>query len=385
MPPSKPKSKVSIPNLHARRPEPAWKGPCGEGKNGGVTQGLLSRYITCKERFRVQYVEGWRTAETFNPRTEFGSLWHCLEEGLAAKGWKDGQDIEPDRAVGCMFYAQQLGKKYPMDRTQIQHWYDVARALFPLYVQHWHDHPDESQRTPLLQEHAFDVPYKLPSGRTVRLRGKWDSVDIIRHVEDRTGGVWLQENKTKSSIHEGKLRQQLRFDLQTMLYLVALGTLQSDWLRVDQPWKNVSIKGVRYNVVRRSAHKSVESMLKKVGDDREAGRIGEWFARFEVAVSPEDMERFRRQFLDPCLENLCDDYEWWEACHKGKYGGDPFAHTERAKRFPDHCLRHYRQPFFYDPISEGAPTDLDEYLENGSTVGLRRAEVLFPELEDASR
>lgn len=34
----------------------------------------------------------------------------------------------------------------------------------------------------------------------------------------------------------------------------------------------------------------------------------------------------------------------------------------------------------YNPLAEGRPTDLDNYLADGSTVGLQQADDLFPEL-----
>jgi hypothetical protein len=44
---------------------------------------------------------------------------------------------------------------------------------------------------------------------------------------------------------------------------------------------------------------------------------------------------------------------------------------------------HWRHPFgVYDALNEGGSSDLDEYLETGSTVGLERASTLFPELEE---
>ena len=68
----------------------------------------------------------------------------------------------------------------------------------------------------MLQEQVCDVPYNLPSGRVVRLRGKFDSVDLI------DGGIYLQENKTKGDIDKIQVERQLSFDLQTLMYSVAL-------------------------------------------------------------------------------------------------------------------------------------------------------------------
>ena len=372
----------------ARKPTPAgrsplWQGPCGAGPQGGVTQGLLSRYLSCRERFRVLTMEGLRPAETFRPPVEYGCLWHAAEEDLAA-GWVPGHTLEKLTA-----YAVALGRRYPFQREQVAHWYSLAQAQFPRYADYWAKHPDVLARTPLLQEQVFDVPYRLPSGRAVRLRGKWDSVDLVGD------GVWLVENKTKSRIDGQKINRQLTFDLQTMLYLVALVEKREDLRRTFRATvggykgererdiiATSSILGVRYNVVRRSAHKSAESMCKKIDKDVAAAAGGEWFARWNVTVTPADVARFRRQCLDPVLENLCDDYEWWAECLVKH--GDPFDQfTRRPKEFPAHRARHYRTPYFYDPLAEGGSGDLDQYLDTGSTVGLVTADTLFPELEAA--
>ena len=336
--------------------EPLWKGP----EVDGITFSLLSRFLVCRERFRCLVVNGLQTQECFHAPLEFGSMWHVCEEQHAAqqvggpaqvKLWEDA----------LREYCVGLARKHPMDREKIDHWYHVAQAIFPLYVDHWAKNPDVIDRTPLLQEQPFDVHYRLPSGRTVRLRGKWDSVDLIG--KDQGAGIYLQENKTKSGIDGLKIVRQLGFDLQTMMYLVALGEDSKTRWGVGKP---PPILGVRYNVVRRSAHKTTDSMLKKLEEDRDAGRIGEWFARWKVEVGAADIAKFRQQCLDPILETLCD---WWElmtVCKGAKGCG---------------AVRHWRHPFgVYNILDEGGSSDLDEYLTTGSEVGLRRTTNLFPEL-----
>ncbi len=130
------------------------------------------------------------------------------------------------------------------------------------------------------------------------------------------------------------------------------------------------ILGVRYNVIRRSAHKSTDSMLKKVNEDIAAGRGGEWFARWKVEVTPADVARFRRETLDPVLEQLCD---WWRWIISIK---DPFDQNEvNLGRF------HWRHPHgVWNPMDNGAESDVDSWLETGSLVGLQRTDNLFPEL-----
>jgi hypothetical protein len=49
-------------------------------------------------------------------------------------------------------------------------------------------------------------------------------VDLVQ--SKRGSAIWLQENKTRGDIKEGKIVQQLNFDLQTLLYVVALQKMQ---------------------------------------------------------------------------------------------------------------------------------------------------------------
>lgn len=382
------KSKKPLDSALSRRAkepcEPLWQGPDGAGPNGGVTQSLLARYLCCKERFRVKTVEGLSPVDTFEPRIEYGNMWHVCEEALA-KPKLTGLDSTWERSL--QEYVRGLCSKYRMQQDAINDWYEKCKAQFPLYVAWWRDHVDVKDRTPLLQEQVFDVPYRLPSGRTVRLRGKWDSVDLIG--KGKAAGIYVQENKTKSSIDAAKIARQVTFDLQSMFYLVALETARQspkDFIGTAVEIKNGKstetvhpIAGVRYNVIKRSAHKSIESMLKKINEDIADGRGGEWFSRWKIEILPGDVEKFRRECLDPVLENLCDDYEWWDRCLR--LCGDVWRYEARRAEFPEHQQRHYRYPYgIYNVLDEGGFSDVDEYLSSGSTVGLYRPSTLFPEL-----
>lgn len=361
------------------RTGPLWAGPCAEGPLGGVTFSMLSRWLSCRERARVQYIEGIKPAERFNHRTDYGTMWHLCEEELAAA--KDGDECW----VKLSMYLKELERKFPMDREAITHWGNVCLKQFPIYCDYWSKHDDVKKRTPLMQEQVFDVPYKLPSGRTVRLRGKFDSVDLI------DGGVWLQENKTKGDIDIQAIQRQLTWDLQTMLYLIAL----SSWYPMGiaeigkPPSKGhpvYKIKGVRYNVVRRPLsggkgtivrHKPTKSNPQGESWDSYYKRVeqvirddpGHFFSRWKTEITPHDIQRFRTECLDPILENVC----CWHDHVSGRI--DP---TELARGVPPFNWRH---PFgAVNTIDEYGASDIDEYLNNGSMTGLRRIDKLFEEL-----
>lgn len=315
-------------------------------------------------------------------------MWHVCEERLAGAGERLGISWQED----LISYAQTLGSQFQAQRDLIDNWYGICKTMFPLYVDYWSKHPDVLDRTPLLQEQVFDVPYKLPSGRTVRLRGKWDSVDLIG--KGKGAGIYLQENKTKQKIDEGQIKRQLTFDLQTMLYLVAL---QESMDRQDPdtsvgqvaeiPKKFVS--GVRYNVIKRPAQYQGKKETRGEFLTRLAGIIqedpGQFFMRWKVEISPTDIAKFRRECLDPILEQLCDWWGWINGCLKE---GKQFWDNDVSMIYPwygpeEHhsSAIHWRHPFgVYNVMNEGGISDLDEYLHSGNEVGLVRAERLFEEL-----
>lgn len=385
---------------------PLWQGPEAQGPLGGITFSMLSKWLTCRERFRVRYVEGWEPTRQFSHRIEYGNMWHVCEEALAGlsivqSNWVDVRGGDTWQA-NLYAYVKELRQRFPLDQEQIVHWYNVCKIQFPVYVEYWSKHPDVVNRTPLLQEQTFDVPYTLPSGRVVRLRGKWDSVDLIG--QGKNAGVYLQENKTKGDIDELALQRQLTFDLQTMMYLVALhaemeGEEQTPLteLRKSRGY-DAPIRGVRYNVVRRPLSGGEGTIVQKKGSKNVAPETDEafyarvrgvidgtgvktdgtnytgpshWFMRWKFDVTPQDVKRFRDECLDPILEALCN----W--CHLTT--GKPLT------AFDQGCLQfghHWRHPFGCDnAVNEYGATDVDEYLNTGNTVGMHKRETLFEELQ----
>jgi hypothetical protein len=337
--------------------------------------------LCCRERFRIKVVEGLQPADSFRRALEFGNLWHCAEEAFAVSGNPivDNPVAEPPWLRAVQKYAQGLCKRYPLQQEEIVHWMNVVMTQFPHYVQYWRKQPDVRERTPLLQEQAFNVPYRLPSGRVVRLRGKWDSVDLIG--KGKNARLFLKENKSKGDINEQQLKRQLSsaMDLQTMLYSVAL--IQK---RANYEWPEAPFGGVIYNVIRRPLSGGRGSIVRhKPTKSNPAGesaaefyaRLGGiiaaepeyFFMRWKIELTPADVERFRRECLDPILEQLCD---WWTCVNGGQVS--PYSSDYQT----------FRMPYgIWSPILDGGETEVDEFLQSGSTLGLTRATNLFPELQ----
>jgi hypothetical protein len=362
---------------------PLWLGPESDAKNGGVTQSLIGRFLSCRERFRLYAIEGLRGADGFNHRLEFGSMFHVCAENLMRGNDPTNRKV-PLWQTALAEYCRGLCRKYQLQQSQIDHWYRVCLVTFPLYVDFWKKHQDRSQRVqPLLREQVFCVPYKLPSGRTVFLKGKWDSVDRV--TENDEPGVWLLDHKTKGEIKEDLLQQQLTCDLQLMFYMVALYQRGESYIKLCNGEGDVPpIEGAIYDVVRRPLSGGKGTIVRRKETRNRRGetldefykRLGAiiqadpeyFFMRWTVPVLPSDVERFRRETLDPILEQMAAWYDWT------KNNSDPFR---------DECGVHWRAPFGrYDPVAEGVRTEYDDVLQSGSTSGLRRVETLFPELEE---
>ena len=384
---------VATPQVH-NDANPLWQGPCGKGPLGGITQSMLARFFSCRDRFRLKYVHGLEPHDKWNHRIGYGNMWHACEEALA-----EGSEWE----ANLVAHNNDMMLHYPMQAGEIEKWCNVCQVQFPEYVKYWSEHPDVQNRTPLLQEQVFDVPYTLPSGRTVRLRGKWDSVDLIsdettgrlgRH-RDKVAGIYIQENKTKGDIDKLQVERQLKFDLQTMLYLIALERFQeaTDLIDSDDPLADElcghPVLGVRYNVVRRplsggrgnikphaakstktkfTPAESAEDYYERLRREYIAAEPEYWFFRIRAEISQHDVRVFRDTCLDPLLETLC----WWY---------DEVTGAERLSSL--FCPpMNYRSPFgMYSALEEGGATEYDAYLETGNEAGLRRVESLFPELQ----
>jgi hypothetical protein len=383
--PKNPRAKLAERLGVSEKRQSLWRGP----EEDGITFSLLSRFLSCRERFRLLACEGLRPVDTFNHRIEYGQMWHTCEEAYA-RWLGDKSALTWQYMLGD--YVQTLRKRYPVQTEQIVHWWSVCEEQFAIYLDYWRQHRDTTDTAPVLQEYPFDVPYHLPSGRVVRLRGKWDKVEIIG--KGRKAGIYLWDHKTKGDIQEQQLRRQLTFDLQTMIYVVALRQAHQIFPTpvtngATKDWTDLPVLGVRYNVVRRPLsggkgsivrHKPTKSNPSGETAGHFYARLGEiiredpshFFMRWQVEVSPQDVERFKRECLNPVLCQLCVWWDWVnskEVVEKGPFhdGGGWGVHS--------------RHPFgVYNPLDEGGSSELDEFLVTGSTVGLERVENLFPEL-----
>ncbi len=382
--------------------EPVWKGPEDNGHQGGITFSALSRWLSCRERFRLYAIEGLKQIDKFDHKIFFGNCWHAAEERYAKFDAKDELEAMKAVMVDLQEYATRSARHYRFDQQEVAKWYEICKRQFPYYVEFWKRHPEVVQRTPIAQELTFKVPYTLPSGRIVYLRGKMDGVDLIG---GKTPGIYLFETKTKGNVDELMVQNQMVQDMQTLMYLVAIELVKkfgATGKGDSKLYKNTNpTKGVRFNVVKRplsggkgliTKHKAKvvkEVLSKRTGKVLHAGsttpaetdehyynRVAEYikeepetyFYRWSVQVSDKDIERFKHCTLNPILEQLCQWYEW---VVKGK---DPFG----TYGYSGGNGPHWVSPKGYrDATGSGYDTEYDNYLQSGSMVGLTKVDNLL--------
>jgi len=322
---------------------PVWQGP----ERDGITYSMLSKFIHCRERFRLLTILGLRPVQEFNHRLEYGNMWHVCELAVS-----EGNDWKP----ALLNYGKQLCQKYPTTQPTIEHWYTICQIQFEIYLKRY---PKHNQGTTILSEETVDLMYRLPSRRKVRLRGKVDRV----YEEDST--LYLQENKTKGDIDVLGVASNLQFDLQTMMYLTILRKMGLD------------VNWVTYNVVRRPLSGGKYTIRVNKGETTQEfyqrlrqliEQDQEWFfMRWYVKLQQYDLDRFVQTCFNPLLGDLLN---WWKWVVK--HQDDPFVRGNRV---------HWRTPYgVYNPTLEGRSSELDKYLETGSMVGLETTNNLFQEL-----
>jgi len=397
--------------------KPLWSGPYQDG----ITFSLLCKFIVCRERFRLKVVEGLREKKSFDHTLEYGSMWHAGEEALAGGG---------DWSKAIRAYCEPLLAEHPTQHSEILKWRDICLLVFPLYIKHWKQHPLHRSRCKILEEIPFRVPYQLPSGRTILLRGKYDAVFRIGTA------IKTQENKTKGKIDEEGLQATVAENLQSMFYQVALRTSIADCLRTTnlpgiayldntpelrkRSWggpldprgiirlptpkkgQTYSCTGVLYNVVRRPlADRFAIKQRMGRGKSQEGRETDQQFYRrvasliaqdpkynffqWDVQLSDGDVNRFRQRTFDPLMEQLCD---WWDSIKANPF--DPwitYAPVSGRYGAPNTTVRqttnklHWQAPWgVYNGMYDGFRGDYFEYLAKGRKSSVEQSEVLFPEL-----
>lgn len=329
-----------IAQLHTTEELKRWSGP----ESYGISFSHLSRFLECPERCYLYSWECIEEDEGYDFAREYGSLFHGAEE-YARNGadFRKGVDAEADK----------LHARYPAERKAILEAASWAKVQYPEYARFWKADPHSRRRNEVFAERGYKVPYRLPSGRVVYLRGIIDGgfTETVR----RKLYFYVQENKTKGRIDEQGITQAIAADLQSMLYVIA-----ATKLRGVPP-----VSGLLYNVVRRPLserwaprQKKSESFAQfqaRYAKEYLRKDPEKYFMRWKVELTKKDIEAFRRTILDPILERLCT---WWDWIVE--------AETTGKDRFSHPAGIHWQAPWgVYNSLASGWRGSFFEYLTSG--------------------
>lgn len=366
--------------------EPLWKGPYIDG----ITQSLVGKWLVCKHRFWLYAVCGATDEKGFNLPLVYGDAFHNALEVYAF-----GKSSAREAAEVIKDYFHKLSKSFPRNVAEITKWSKICYDQFLAYCQVWAE--EDKGFESFMAEETFRVPYTLPSGRTVITRGKHDGG--ILSGKGKHQSRLLAEHKIKGEIDVANLTTTLAQNFQVMFYLPPLyQKLEAEGMPPPD--------GVLYNVIQRPLAGRKHSIRPKKGrkvKDKKTGLYEvrgaetesqylarlqqvytdhpqDFFFRWKISITPEEIARFQKESLDPILEQLCD---WWDSIQ-----GDPFDPWTVSEWDSDNNLgtypnkHHYRRPFgMYDKMAKGLVGDYQEYLTTGNKNSLQRVTSIFPELE----
>ena len=346
------------------RRNPLWK------LDDGISYSILSKFDVDPHRFHLDYVQGWKPTGVNFP-IEFGQIFHHLTEA-SDMGFTDDK-LESI----CNNYVNKRITKGDITEAEANNFLFVGKIsfiTFKNYRAHWQQNPSiihndnpvyQKDFSWLGREVKFKVPYELPNGIKVFLRGKKDG----RFDPMNGQRPWLLETKTKGTISEHVIRTSLHKDLQVGLYAVA-----------DQIEHGEYPEGVLYNVVRRTQMKPRKGETpQEFGDRLEKdilSRPSYYFMRHAHIFTDYQLEAFITRQLNPSIFKLVT---WWNSIKDDPM--NPFI-TRDAEGNEVPNLHHYERGFGqYDSMAHGKG-EFYEIICNNEYRSYEQKEHAFPELEE---
>jgi hypothetical protein len=308
----------------------------------GLSYSLLSKFVVCRERFRLRTVEGLVNTDN-KSSMDFGTIFHRALE-LSAQG------VSTSRILAGI---RKQTKEKSFDPVLCR----IAAVMIPQYKEFWKHELNTIQY--FETEQVFDFAYTSSLKVPIRLRGRRDE------GFKKDGKIWLQENKTKGQIQEDQIVQTLGYMLQPMLYLLSF--------KNDHP--GLPLGGILYNVIRkpqlvRGKKESENDFIKRIISDIE-DRPEHYFKMFEVGIDDHHLEQWRIRYFDPIISQVI---LWWESIKHDPF--NPWVGKDGLPN-PHHSIR----PFgIFDSMSQGIG-DYFGRIVQGHDVGLVRDVNCFRELE----
>lgn len=320
----------------------------------GLTQGSISRFLDCREQFRLGTVFGLKP-KVRSGATAFGSAFHDVLAAIQHSN--DGKKLLTlDQAIDRYYKSQTVGMNLTAVQTEeVTINLALVRVFIERYLKRWEK--EDSKLKWIEREKTFNRTVAA-NGKFISLKGRRDGV--FRNPD----GLWLHETKTKGRIDEEGLPASLPFDTQTMAYCMSV---QEDYGELPH--------GTLYDVIRTTSlqmrkgrgkaavPETPSDYVKRVSDD--LGERQDWyFIRWRVSITQKDLDVWQERFLMPVLAMIV---KWWESVKDD---------LQNPWKSPLHFLR---PGAFWTVYGR---TDLFHALTKGQYFDLEQSKVVYPELID---
>lgn len=318
----------------------------------GVTFGLLSTFLACREKARL-FLEGWSGTDTIFALLYGGITHHILQNAYqtctsAPTGaWVRDQltDIE------TTWY-----KENPRPRAKAEEMLHEAlmknEMVMPEYFKYWRSDFDPSHREWIEIESSFTLPWTVttPQGNVLStfLRGRIDGAYRIPGIKSkrRRAAPRLLETKTRSDIDEQLIIDTMPQERQLSTYVSVLRK------KTGLTPAGAQLNIIRKPMLRKSAKEDWAQFARRIQHDVQT-RPDWYFVRMEMTVTAQEIDTSEKE-----LDQLIADFLLWYAGESGHY------------KNTNSCVMYRR------------PCDFVKVCSHGDYTGLVKRDIVFRELED---
>lgn len=251
----------------------------------GVTQSMIAEWLSCKERARLGYKEGWTSERVSNSLT-FGTLCHTVLEKCYGYLTQNIQDWKLDNIIEntCTDFKKQIVEERlwtPEDEENLQINLGYMNALLPAY---WRKYLKVDAKKKYL---AVEKEFSNGWNNRIPLRGK---IDVVYTFNDE---VWVMDHKTKSILND-ETETRLSFDLQGLFYSL------NWWLETNR-----LPNGFIQNIIQRPRlRKGQDETLKHFIDRVEKDVDDTYFKRIQMTIKKDEFDRWLKSEFTPIMDEL---------------------------------------------------------------------------------
>lgn len=317
----------------------------------GVTQGFIETFLTCRHHAFMKYVLGWKPRD-MGTAIEFGLAFHDMADLIVTKR------IKP--ALAKEKYVKHRMAQMPTDPASVEACACQALAVIQPYFAWWAEH--DKKYTFLSREEEFCVPYNVKYDYQYNLRGKFDGVIEIK--DGKKIHLGLYECKTKGRIDEQGIEETLQFDVQTLLYLLAIR------LKYGRTPTRLIYDVIRQPQLRQGKEETLQNYCSRISHDVE-NRPEEYFYRWNETITTETVDKWCREFLDKVIHQI----NLWFLDTTDDIDGVLYPQAD-----PFRSNYHYRNSKALLGLFGGRKSEYFAAMTRGDYSGLYRSANPYPEL-----